>query len=202
MNILSHWSNLVFFLGLLVYLRIRGVYASRLRGVEKVHREIDLQEKVLLVLVFVGCLVPPLVYLFTPLVNFANYHQPAFAPWLGTAVIVFSLWLFWRSHADLGPNWSISLELGKDHQLVTGGVYRLVRHPMYASIWLWSIAQALLLPNWLAGPSTLVPFAAMYFLRTPREERMMQARFGQAYADYMAGTGRLVPRLLWRRTKG
>ena len=70
-----------------------------------------------------------------------------------------ALWLFWRSHADLGQNWSVSLEIRKDHRIVQHGVYRLIRHPMYASIWLWSIAQALLLANWLAGWSAVVPFA-------------------------------------------
>jgi protein-S-isoprenylcysteine O-methyltransferase Ste14 len=66
---------------------------------------------------------------------------------------------------------------------------------MYLAIWLFSIAQALILPNWLAGFSALVPFAVMYFLRTPREERMMREHFGQAYADYMARTGRLLPKI-------
>ena len=66
---------------------------------------------------------------------------------------------------------------------------------MYASTWLWGIAQALLLQNWLAGLSALIAFAPMYFLRTPREEEMMGESFGQDYRDYMAQTGRLVPRI-------
>ncbi len=106
-----------------------------------------------------------------------------------------ALWLFWRSHADLGLNWSVTLEIRKEHQLITNGVYRSIRHPMYAAIWLFSLAQALLLANWLAGPAALVTFAPMYLLRTPREERMMCEIFGQEYRDYMARTGRLFPRL-------
>jgi protein-S-isoprenylcysteine O-methyltransferase Ste14 len=39
-----------------------------------------------------------------------------------------AVWLFWRSHADLGRNWSPSLELREGHELVTEGVYRYVRH--------------------------------------------------------------------------
>jgi protein-S-isoprenylcysteine O-methyltransferase Ste14 len=65
---------------------------------------------------------------------------------------------------------------------------------MYASIWLWCLAQGLMLENWLAGWTCFVAFAAMYFLRTPREERMMREFFGQEYQDYMAQTGRLFPR--------
>jgi protein-S-isoprenylcysteine O-methyltransferase Ste14 len=67
---------------------------------------------------------------------------------------------------------------------------------MYASLWLWGIAQGLLLSNWLAGWSVVVTFAPMYFLRTPREEQMMCERFGEEYRDYMSRTGRLWPRLV------
>ncbi len=67
---------------------------------------------------------------------------------------------------------------------------------MYASIWLWGIAQGMLLENWLAGWSVVPVFAAMYFLRTPREEQMMCETFGEQYRAYMRRTGRLFPRIL------
>ena len=38
-------------------------------------------------------------------------------------------------------------------------------------------------------------FAAMYFLRTPREERLMCESFGNEYRDYLRQTGRLFPRM-------
>ena len=82
----------------------------------------------------------------------------------------------------------------EEHALVTRGVYRRVRHPMYASQWLWGIAQALLLQNWVAGWAGAALFLPLYVLRVPREERMMLERFGEAYRDYMSGTRRIVPR--------
>ena len=66
---------------------------------------------------------------------------------------------------------------------------------MYLSIFLWSICQGLMLENWLAGWSALVTFAPLYFVRTPREEALMCEHFGEDYRDYMAQTGRLIPRL-------
>jgi len=107
-----------------------------------------------------------------------------------------SLWLFWRSHADLGLNWSVTLEVRRGHQLVKHGVYRSIRHPMYASIWMFGTAQALMLPNWLAGFSAVVTFAPLYFLRVPREERMLCECLGEEYQVYLRQTGRIVPR--WR----
>jgi protein-S-isoprenylcysteine O-methyltransferase Ste14 len=65
---------------------------------------------------------------------------------------------------------------------------------MYAAIWLFGLAQGLLLENWLAGWAAVATFAPMYFLRTPREERMMRECFGPAYEEYMERTGRLLPK--------
>ena len=107
-----------------------------------------------------------------------------------------AVWLFWRSHADLGRNWSPSLQLREGHALVDRGVYRYSRHPMYASQWLWGAAQALLLPNWIAGWASLISFAPLYLSRVPREEQMMLERFGHEYRGYVRRTGRIFPRLV------
>jgi protein-S-isoprenylcysteine O-methyltransferase Ste14 len=96
---------------------------------------------------------------------------------------------------DLGQNWSPSLEIGEQQTLVTHGVYRRIRHPMYAAHWMWSIAQALLLHNWIAGPAGLVCFLPLYLMRVPREEQMMFDHFGAAYRAYITRTGRVIPRI-------
>jgi len=186
--------NVVFLASFIAYMGIRAAYARRTRGNERAVSRVDRRDRALLLLVLIGSLLLPLVYLFTPLLAFADYRLPAFAPWAGAAVMAAALWLFWRSHADLGRNWSVTLELRKGHELVRHGVYRSIRHPMYASIWLYCLAQGLLLPNWLAGWSAFVTFGLLYFVRTPREERMMCESFGQEYRDYMRQTGRLFPR--------
>ena len=186
--------NLVFLIGFIVYVCIRGVFKQRTKGNEQAVSRADALEKTLLAIVIPGGLLLPVIYLFTPWLAFADYRLPAFAPWFGTGLMIAALWLFWRSHADLGQNWSVTLELRRGHQLIKEGVYRSIRHPMYASIWLWCLAQGLLLENWLAGWYALLAFALMYFVRTPREEQMMCESFGQEYRDYMRQTGRLFPR--------
>jgi protein-S-isoprenylcysteine O-methyltransferase Ste14 len=191
--------NVVFFVGFVAYTWIRGHYIKRTKSVEKVLNRKDTLERSLFGIVLVGNLLLPVVYLFTPLLGFADYRLPTLLPWCGLAVMLAALWLFWRSHADLGLNWSVTLELRKDHELIDYGVYRTIRHPMYASIWLFGLAQGLLLENWLAGWAAVATFAPMYFLRTPREERMMRECFGPAYEEYMARTGRLLPKF-GRRT--
>jgi protein-S-isoprenylcysteine O-methyltransferase Ste14 len=188
-------SDVVFLVGFVAYVFIRGVFEQRTKGNEKLVSQVDWRERTVMAIVLVGSLLLPVVYLFTPWLAFANYRLPAFVPWCGAIVMVAALWLFWRAHADLGQNWSVTLALRKNHQLVKHGVYRLIRHPMYAAIWLFGLAQGLLLENWLAGWSAFVAFAPMYFVRVPREEQMMCKYFEQEYRDYMRETGRLFPRI-------
>ena len=178
-----------------MYVVTRGVFASKAKGNDLVDRRVDLQEKVLLVLVVCTSLLLPVLYLFTPLLSFANYVLPNWLHCFGLVFMVSGLWLFWRSHADLGLNWSPTLETREGYEIVKHGVYRRIRHPMYAGIWLFSISQALLLDNWLAGWGIVFAFALMYSLRTPLEEQMMIDHFGGDYEDYMKETGRLFPRV-------
>jgi protein-S-isoprenylcysteine O-methyltransferase Ste14 len=194
----NHPWNILFLICFVIYVVIRGIFKERVKRNEMALRQVDAVEKTLMVIVIPGGLLLPVVYLFTPWLGFADYHLPRWAPWCGATLMMPALWLFWRSHVDLGQNWSQSLEIRKGHQLVTQGVYRSIRHPMYASIWVWCLAQGLLLENWLAGWYAFMAFALMYFVRTPREERMMCENFGNEYRDYMRRTGRLLPRVNFR----
>ncbi len=146
-------------------------------------------------LAFAGMELIPLIYIFTSWLNFANYSLPDVLGWLGAAIFVAALWLLWRAHKDLGLNWSPTLQITQEHKLITQGVYHFIRHPIYAAMWLWGLAQVLLLQNWIAGPATLLFYGIVYFRRTPREEQMMIDRFGDEYRVYMRQTGRVIPKL-------
>ncbi|MEY2559746.1 MAG: hypothetical protein QOG51_161 [Verrucomicrobiota bacterium] len=191
-----HIWNLTYLAGLVVYIAIRGVFGGRTKGNEKVIRRVSGSDRALVGAVFVGNIILPALYLFTPWLGFADFRSPIFIPWCGVVAMLSALWLFWRAHVDLGLNWSITLEMRKDHELIVRGVYRRIRHPMYAAIFLFAIAQGLLLQNWLAGWGGFVSFAILYLVRTPREEKMMREFFGEPYRDYMTRTGRLWPRCL------
>lgn len=129
-------SVLVFVACTGAYLAIRAVFRRKLADRQKSVRRSTPGDMLLVLLVGFAQLGAPLLAWFTPLLRFADRTQPASFAWLGAAVFLAGLWLFWRSHADLGTNWSVSLELDREHQLVTSGIYRWVRHPMYASFFL------------------------------------------------------------------
>ena len=171
---------------------IRVPHGQRSRGVKVVKSRRGPLEIALLTLAWLAFFIP-LVWVVAPVFAFADYPLRPAPLFAGVAFLALGLWLFARSHADLGTNWSITLEVREKHQLVTEGIYRHIRHPMYLALLVYSIGQALVLPNWIAGPSYGVAMALLFALRFTREERMMLEEFGSDYEAYMRRTKRLLP---------
>jgi protein-S-isoprenylcysteine O-methyltransferase Ste14 len=189
-------DKIIYLAGLIVGSIIRGFYSRGYRQRRSIEERRTPADTLLLVLTSIGLLVLPLVYLLTPWLGFADFSiKAAWTTFAGAVVFAAALWLLFRSHADLSVNWSPVLRITEGHELITNGVYRRIRHPMYAAHGLWGVAQALLLKNWIAGPAMLVFFIPLLLLRIPLEERMMIERFGDEYRAYMSRTGRLIPRL-------
>ena len=186
-------SRFVFVMLAIGWYLIRYEYARRSRR-EKIQRsDRGLRESALLLISLTGLGILPFAYVATAMPRFAVYTFHPIQAWLGLFVAIAALVMFHQTHRALGRNWSISLDVREDHRLVTDGIYTRVRHPMYSAFWLWAIAQALLLPNWVAGFSGLVGFGILFFGRIAREERMMLETFGDDYRAYMARTGRIFP---------
>jgi protein-S-isoprenylcysteine O-methyltransferase Ste14 len=179
----------------LVMIAIRAPHGRRSRAVKTVRTCKGPREVVLLLLAWIGFLAP-LIWVASPAFRFAEYPLRVLPLVAGIACLVVALWYFYRSHADLGAYWSVTLEVRESHRLITNGVYRRIRHPMYAALFLYSIGQLLTVPNWIAGPSYLVSFGILFAFRFKAEEEMMLDAFGAEYASYMATTQRLV-RGIW-----
>jgi len=83
-------------------------------------------------------------------------------------------------------------------ELVTDGPYALVRHPLYAAaVWLILPGVALVVRSWALAPAPLVAYVAIRFF-LPAEERVLRARYGQAYDRYRRRTPALWP---WPRPR-
>jgi protein-S-isoprenylcysteine O-methyltransferase Ste14 len=99
----------------------------------------------------------------------------------------------------LGANWADQATLYEAQQLVTTGMYAVVRHPLYASLCWMFIGAALTFANLAALGATLLVFIPAMYWRAGLEERLLAQAFPQEYALYQRRTGMLFPRLFHRR---
>lgn len=152
-----------------------------------------LAESLRMAISFTGLGILPGLFVAVHFPRFATYEPIALQTGLGLLAALLALVLFRLTHKALGKMWSVSLDIRDKHKLVTSGIYRRVRHPMYTAFWTMALAQALLLPNWIAGLSGLVGFGTLFFLRVGPEEAMMEETFGEDYRDYKARTARIIP---------
>ena len=186
------FAKAVVLLASIVTVVIRAPHGQRSRQIPVAKSHKGALEIALLTIAWLAFLLP-LVWVVTPVLTFADYPLRPVPLCAGTLCLALGLWIFHRSHADLGTNWSITLEMREKHRLVTEGVYRHVRHPMYLALLIYSAGQALVLPNYLVGPSYGVAMVLLFAFRLGPEERMMVEAFGKDYEAYAERTKRLVP---------
>lgn len=116
------------------------------------------------------------------------------ARWLGIAILLSGAVLRVWPMFVLGRRFSGLVAIQRDHELVTTGPYRHIRHPSYLGAVLGMIGFALVFRSGV-GLVLLVPGALLLHARMNAEEALLSEAFGPAYAAYRRRTWRLVPRL-------
>lgn len=189
----SHgYAKVVMLLANVVMISIRAPHGQRGRRLPVVMRRRTRADNVALNINAITYFFP-LLWIVTPVFGFADYGLRAAPYYLGVCCLLCGMYLFRRSHMDLGDNFSNSLELRARHQLVTGGIYAFVRHPMYLALFVYLVGEALVIPNWFVGPAELLAMLLLFVIRVGPEERMLRETFGPRYGVYAMATKRLVP---------
>ena len=189
----SSIGEIAWVLGIVAWYLIRRPYERRAKRVRVVSHRRSTSEMLGLAAALLGLAIIPAFYVATGIPEGADHPARLWAVVVGAAIFCLAMWVFRRTHKELGRNWSITLEIRDKHELIRRGPYALVRHPMYTSFLLMGVGQAFLLPNWVAGLAGLAGFAVLFLLRVDKEERMMMEMFGSEYRDYMADTKRIIP---------
>ena len=135
-------------------------------------------------------------YLINPVwMAWSSVTLPTWLRWIGAFLGLFAVppLLFW-TFRSLGKNLTDTVVTRREHELVTHGPYRWVRHPFYDVVFLWGLSLSLLTANWLLA---LLGFSAftMMVLRTRIEEKKLIERFGDEYRAYASRTGQFLPHL-------
>lgn len=134
-------------------------------------------------------------YLLAPgSVRWAALPLPEWLRWVGAGSGLLGSALMYWTMSSLGKNLTDTVVTRRDATLVTTGPYRWVRHPFYVTAAILMASVTLLTASWLIGVCSLV-ILTLLAIRTPKEEQMLIARFGEGYREYMRRTGRFWPRV-------
>lgn len=101
---------------------------------------------------------------------------------------------FW-ARAALGRNWSGTVTLKENHELIVRGPYRLVRHPIYTGLLAMALATAIQHGN-TGGLLGLLLIAVSFWIKSTHEEEVMLKQFPDQYPAYQARVKRIIPFIL------
>jgi protein-S-isoprenylcysteine O-methyltransferase Ste14 len=111
---------------------------------------------------------------------------------LGATLVVLATVLMAVAQLDLGASWRIGIDEGARPGLVTGGLYRFCRNPIFLFMLIALAGFALLLPNWLSF-AVLVGGVLGIRRHVQDEESYLTRTYGDEYRAYARRVGRFVP---------
>lgn len=112
---------------------------------------------------------------------------------VGLAMSYGGVALTWLSLAWLGRHWRAGAVVTEDHELVTGGPYGVVRHPVYTALLAMVLGSALLVARWWAGLLAVAVYVAGTELRIMVEDRLLLEHFGERFKRYQERTAAWLP---------
>lgn len=169
--------------------------ADRVSG-EKIPRNVD--GSAMMTVIRIGGLIlwlSPFVYLINPAwMSWAKVGLPDWTRWLGVGIgILCTMGIYWL-FTSIGSGITPTSATRKEHKLVTSGIYRWVRHPLYTIGSSMFVAFGMMADNWFIAFFGVLTFILMA-IRTPKEEASLIEKFGDEYRAYMKLTGRFLPKV-------
>lgn len=119
---------------------------------------------------------------------------------IGTVMIVAGCIINISGRFNLGRNWANQIKIYHEHTLIQTGMYKFVRHPLYASIILMFYGGCMVYRNILSIVAVSVVFVPFMAYRARQEEKMLLQRFPE-YHNYKQNTGMFFPKILKRRER-
>jgi len=181
-----------------LFLVPRGYYRFVKPRQEKEEEETDRavvgKIQVILTIIILGGLIASILYMLgLPWMDwFQILEYPLSLRAAGALLVLIMIPLVAWIHRELDRQYSAILEIKSDHQLITTGPYKRVRHPMYTALILFFFGLSLVSANLLVIIFAVLLMVAFPFWVGVEEEKMIEV-FGEEYIEYMKRTGRFFP---------
>jgi len=127
--------------------------------------------------------------IFTPLPLSRNYQ----IAYLGLVLILAGVIIRITAIRTLAKFFTVNLALHNDHQLITKGLYKFIRHPSYTGSLLSFVGLGVSFNNWLSLFVIVIPIFISFMYRIKVEEKLMIQQFGSEYINYKTSTKRFIP---------
>lgn len=111
---------------------------------------------------------------------------------LGLAFFFLGLTIATAGQVTLWKNYSGTVVIREGHQLVTHGLYRLTRNPMYFGVILALVGLPMFASSW-QGVLTMLLLVPIFLIRIRLEEKLLAETFKGQYQEYKSTTKRLIP---------
>ncbi len=139
--------------------------------------------------------VSPFVYLINPQwMAWSKLGLPEWARWLGVGIGILSTFGIYWLFSSIGNGITPTSATRKEHKLITNGIYRYIRHPLYTFGASMFVSFGMMADSWYIAALGVLTFIIMA-IRTPKEEANLIEKFGDEYREYMKRTGRFFPKL-------
>lgn len=136
-----------------------------------------------------------LYFIYPPLMAWGQLKSlPVGIRWGAVGVLALLVPAFYWMFSSLGKNITPTVTIRSEHQLVTSGPYRWIRHPLYTFGFIMIVAICVAMVNWFTFTVTLITWIPLA-MRTPLEEQKLIEEFGEQYREYMKVTGRYFPKI-------
>jgi protein-S-isoprenylcysteine O-methyltransferase Ste14 len=135
-------------------------------------------------------------YIISPAsMAWSSIALPWWLRWLGVGLGGLAVFGAHWVLSNLGRNVSETVLTKQEHELVTTGPYRWIRHPLYTTGITLFVALGLMAANWFVLAFALIALLTIRVIVVPLEEGALIERFGAEYQNYMRRTGAMFPRL-------
>ncbi len=177
-------------MGISTYFRIK---ADKTSG-GKVSRKVD--GNAMMTVIKLGGLIlwlSPFAYLLNPAwMAWSKMGLSASIRWVGVGLgILCATGIYWM-FSSIGSGITPTSGTRREHKLVTNGIYRYIRHPLYTFGSSLFVAFGMMADNWFIATMGIAAFIGVA-IRTPKEEANLIEKFGDEYREYMKRTGRFLP---------